>query len=102
MINKYKKKKIPEQLNIFVIFFAITKIRSDLPTKFVHSEIANNKIYNFVFSKLFEHRYFEISKFRILKERDMSCSIFLIFLKFFIFIFILIIRTQKYLIIHKI
>ena len=27
MINKYKKKKIPEEFSIFVIFFAITEIR---------------------------------------------------------------------------
>ena len=33
MINKYKKKKIPEEFYIFVIFFAITGIRTDLPTK---------------------------------------------------------------------
>ena len=31
-MNNIKKKKIPETFRIFVIFFAITGIRTDLPT----------------------------------------------------------------------
>ena len=34
MINNIKKKKNLEQFHIFVIFFAISGIRADLPTYF--------------------------------------------------------------------
>ena len=35
MNNKYKKKKTPEEFHIFIILFAFTGIRTDLPTEFL-------------------------------------------------------------------